>query len=142
MGRRLADEQEMPARCPHRLADRLAGVEVVAQIDGMEPCVAWAMGGEPASRRHALAILLVVPVLRNDELWLQRNDPAMARRHQRRGHQRMEIFGRAAAALARRAARTMQLRRAVIFRAVERDQHMMPQPTTSLATVASFQPSA
>ena len=48
MGRRLADEQEMPARRPHRLADRLAGVEVVAQIDGIKPCVAWAMGGEPA----------------------------------------------------------------------------------------------
>src|SRR5271168_4992317 len=30
MGRRLADEQEMPARRLHRLADRLAGVEVVA----------------------------------------------------------------------------------------------------------------
>src|SRR5260370_7023851 len=109
MGGRLADEQEMPARCPHRLADRLAGVEVVAEIDGIEPCVAWAMGGEPASRRHALAILLVVPVLRNDELWLQRNDPAMARRDQRRRHQRMEIFGRAAAPLARRPARPIPL---------------------------------
>src|SRR5260370_8229600 len=98
------------------------------------------MGGEPASRRHALAILLVVPVLRNDELWLQRNDPAMARRDQRRRHQRMEIFGRAAAALARRAARTVQLRRAVIFRAVECDQHMMPQPTKSPDTVPNFQP--
>src|SRR5260370_1151567 len=139
MGRRLADEQEMPAHRPNRLADRLAGVEVVAESDRMGPCVAWAVGGGPASRRHALAIMLVVPVLRHNELWLQRNDPAMARRHQRRGHQRMEIFGRAAAALARRAARTMQLRRAVIFRAVERDQHMMPQPTKSRETVASFQ---
>src|SRR5258708_37671189 len=98
MGRRLADEQEMPAHRPNRLADRLAGVEGVAQIDGMEPCVAWAMGGEPASRRHALAILLVVPVLRNDELWPQRNDPAMAPRHPRRGQQPMGIFRRGAAA--------------------------------------------
>src|SRR5260370_24884368 len=95
--------EEMAAGSALRLADGLGGVEVVAEIDGIEPCVAWAMGGEPASRRHALAILLVVPVLRNDELWLQRNDPAMARRDQRRRHQRMEIFGRAAAALARRA---------------------------------------
>src|SRR5260370_39388421 len=92
MGRRLADEQEMPARCPHRLADRLAGVEGVAEIDGIEPCVALAMGGEPASRRHALAILLVVPVLPNDELWLQPNDPAIAPRHPRPRHQRIEIF--------------------------------------------------
>ena len=139
MGRRLAHEQEMSAHRPNRLADRLAGVEVVAQIDGIEPCVGRAVGGEPASRRHALAILLVVPVLRHNELWLQLNDPAMARRHQRRGHQRMEIFGRAAAALARRAARTIQLRRAVIFRAVERDQRTMPQPTKSRETAASFQ---
>src|SRR5277367_5966428 len=65
MGRRLADEQEMPARRLHRLADRLAGVEVVAEIDGIEPCVARAMGGEPTSRRHALAVLLVVPILRH-----------------------------------------------------------------------------
>src|SRR5258708_20374069 len=114
MGRRLADEQEMPARCPHRLADRLAGVEVVAEIDGIEPCVAWAMGGEPASRRHALAILLVVPVLRNDELWLQRNDPAMARRDQRRRHPPMHIFRPVAAALAPRAPPTAHLRRAAI----------------------------
>src|ERR1700690_491920 len=81
MGRRLADEQEMPARRPHRLADRLAGVEIVAEIDGIEPGIAWAMSGEPASRRHALAALLVVPILRHDELRLQRDDPAMARRH-------------------------------------------------------------
>src|SRR5258708_4964123 len=139
MGRRLADEQEMPAHRPNRLADRLAGVEVVAQIDGMEPCVGRAVGGEPTSRRHALAVLLVVPVLRHNDLWLQRNDPAMARRPRRRGPQRMEIFGGAAAAFARRAARTMQLRRAVIFRAVECDQHMMPQPTKSRETAASFQ---
>src|SRR5258707_977196 len=112
---------------PHKAGiHRIRRGSAIAEIDGIEPCVAWAMGGEPASRRHALAILLVVPVLRNDELWLQRNDPAMARRDQRRRHQRMEIFGRAAAALARRAARTVQLRRAVIFRAVECDQHMMP----------------
>jgi len=48
----------MPTRRPHRLADRLAGVEIVAEIDGIEPCVARPMGGKPASRRHALAVLL------------------------------------------------------------------------------------
>jgi superfamily I DNA/RNA helicase len=35
MGGRLADEQEMAARGQHGLADRLAGVEVVAEIDGI-----------------------------------------------------------------------------------------------------------
>src|SRR5712671_2838369 len=139
MGRRLAHEQEMSAHRPNRLADRLAGVEVVAQIDRIEPDVAWAMGGKPASRRHALAVLLVVPVLRHNEFRLQRHNPVMARRHQRCGHQRMEIFSRAAAALARRAVRATQLRRAEIFRAVERDQHVMPQPPKRLKTAPSFQ---
>jgi hypothetical protein len=68
MGRRLADEQEMPARRPNRLADRLAGVEIVAEMDGIEPCIARSVGGEPAPRRHALAVLLVVPILRTPRI--------------------------------------------------------------------------
>src|SRR3954454_5530368 len=48
MGRRLAHEQEVPARGPHRLADRLAGE--VAQIDGVQPGVAPAVTLQPAAR--------------------------------------------------------------------------------------------
>ena len=51
----------------------------------------------------------------------------------------MEIFGRAAAALARRAARTMQLGGAVIFGAVERDQHVIAQPAEGREPAASLQ---
>src|SRR5271163_1641865 len=51
----------------------------------------------------------------------------------------MEIFGRAAAALARRAARTMQLGGAVIFGAVERDQHVIAQPAEGCEPATSFQ---
>src|SRR6516225_3774072 len=54
MGRRLADEQEMPARRPNNVADRLAGVEIVAEIDWIEPCIARSMCGEPALCRHSL----------------------------------------------------------------------------------------
>jgi hypothetical protein len=42
-------------------------------MDGIEPCIAHAVGGEPASRRPALAVLLVVPILRHHELGLQRH---------------------------------------------------------------------
>lgn len=84
--------QEIPARGLHRLTNRLAGAEVVAEKDGIEPCIALAVSGEPASRRHALAILLVVPVLRDNELgqfytsaapcWRSRSRPVdFARRH-------------------------------------------------------------
>src|SRR5271156_5545400 len=51
----------------------------------------------------------------------------------------MEIFGRAAAALARRAARTMQLGGAVIFGAAERDQHVIAQSTEGREPAASLQ---
>ena len=51
----------------------------------------------------------------------------------------MKILDGAAAALAQRAIRTMQLRRAVIFGAVERDQHVMPQPTKGCEPAASLQ---
>ncbi len=101
MGRRLADEQEMPARRLHRLADRLARVKIVAEIDRIEPGVTRAMGGEPAPRRHAFAVLLVVPILRHDEFGLQRHHLIMPWRHQRRSYHAMEIFDLAAAALAR-----------------------------------------
>jgi hypothetical protein len=59
MGRRLADEQEMPARRPRRLADRLAGVEIVAEIRA-------AMLSQSC---------FVVPILRHDKLRLQRARP-------------------------------------------------------------------
>src|SRR3954454_8685084 len=50
MGRRLAHEQEVPARSAHRLADRLAGEQVVAQINGVQPGIAPAMALQPAAR--------------------------------------------------------------------------------------------
>src|SRR4051812_31977974 len=50
VGRRLAHEQEVPVRCPHRLADRLTGEQVVAQIDRLQPGVAPAMALQPAAR--------------------------------------------------------------------------------------------
>jgi len=45
----LADEQKMPAAIQNRLAERLIGVEVIAQIDRLEPLVALGVGLEPAA---------------------------------------------------------------------------------------------
>src|SRR5690242_3512926 len=83
MRRGLADEEKVPADIEHRLAERLAGEQVVAEINRIEGGVAPSMRGQPALRRHGLAILLLGPVLRDDEFWFQRDDLVMARRHQR-----------------------------------------------------------
>jgi hypothetical protein len=55
----LADEQKMPAAGHDRLAQRLIGIEIVAQIDRIEPFDALAMGDEPTARGATFAILFV-----------------------------------------------------------------------------------
>ena len=58
MGLGLADEQKMAGGGEHGLADRLAGVEIIAQIDGVEMRETRPMGGKPAPAGAAFAILL------------------------------------------------------------------------------------
>ena len=67
MRRWLADEDEMAADVQHRLAERLAGEQVVAEIDRIKRGVAPSMRGQPALGGGGLAILLLCPVLRGDE---------------------------------------------------------------------------
>src|SRR3954447_6243880 len=50
VGRGLAHEQEMPVHRPHRFADWLAGEQVIAQIDWLQPSMAPAMALKPAAR--------------------------------------------------------------------------------------------
>ena len=64
MRRRLADEDEVAAGVQHRLAERLAGEQIVAEIDRVKRGVALAVRGQPALRGLVLAILLLRPVLR------------------------------------------------------------------------------
>ena len=89
----LAHEQEMAAGGLHRLTERLAGIEVVAKIDRLEPGVGRAVLGQPAPRRPALAILLVVAVLRHHKLRLKRHHLAVAGRHKRGTEQGVEVLG-------------------------------------------------
>src|SRR5580700_12061525 len=81
VGRRLADEEKMPACRPRRLADRLTGVEIVAEIDRIEPRITGAVRFEPPPRGATFAILLLTPVLWCDELRRQRYDAVMAWSH-------------------------------------------------------------
>ncbi len=65
---RLGNEQEMAANRLDGLANRLAGIEIVTEIDRFQPRQAGPVGDQPAPRRPALAVLLLLPVLGNDEL--------------------------------------------------------------------------
>ncbi len=66
---RLAGQDEAASALPDGLDHRLAGVEVVAQVDGPEAGDAGAVAGQPALGGGALAVLLLRPVLGGDELW-------------------------------------------------------------------------
>jgi len=128
MRRRLADEDEVPAGVQHRLAERLAGEQVVAEIDRTERSVAPPVRGQPALGGGVLAILLLRPVLRGDEFRLQRDHFVMPRRHQRGGEHAVEIFGLAFASQPGRAMAAMDLARAMILGAVKRDQQVTVEP--------------
>ena len=56
----------------------VAGIEIVAEIDRLEPRASRSVPLQPAPRRPALAILLGRPVLWGDELRRERHHPVMA----------------------------------------------------------------
>jgi hypothetical protein len=92
---------------------RLAGEQIVTEIDRIEPGIPRALRRQPAPGGPAFAILLIVPILRDDELRLQRHDPIMPRRHDGGGEQGMEILGLVLAALAMGTVGAMNLNPAV-----------------------------
>ena len=87
------------------------------------------MPGQPALGGVALAVLLLRPVLRGDELRRQRQDLLVARCDQGGAQEGVEVFRAAIGAAARRALAAFDLARAEILAAVERDQH---PPTQAL----------
>ena len=78
-------------------------------------------------------------VLGHDELRLQRHHPVVIGRHDRRRHHRVEVLGLVLAALAGRALLAMNLARHVVFRAVQGDQHMIPELAESLQAAGTLQ---
>src|SRR5919205_655008 len=77
----------------------------VAEIDRVQPGVAGAMPLEPAPHGAALAVLLVVTVLRPDELRRERDHLGMTRCHDRGAQQGVEELGRLSSSGAGRALR-------------------------------------
>lgn len=134
MGVRLGREQEIGAARQHSFAARLAGEEIVAEIDGTQLPHTLAMRGEPALGGVALAVLLLGAVRLGDELGHQQHDHIVLGRDDRRRQHRVIKLGPAVRTLARLAIavrngsrpaillRTAELLRAEIFGSVERDQ--------------------
>src|SRR3954468_23671387 len=122
---RLAGQDEAAAALPDGLDDRLAGVELVAQVDRPEAGDAGAMAGQPALGGGALAILLASAVLGRDELRRQRQDLGMAGGDHTGAQEGVETLHAAIRAPACRALWAADLARTVVLGAVERDQ----QPT-------------
>ena len=128
MGRRLGGEQEVAACCSDGLGDRLAGEQVVTEVDRPQVLQAPAVGGQPALGGSALAVLLLGPVLGRDELRHQGQRHGVAGCYDRGSEHGMVALDAAVGALARQAPRAAELLRAEVFRAVEGDQHAPAKP--------------
>lgn len=123
----------------HGLADRLAGVEIIAEIDGVEVRETCPMGGKPAPAGAAFAILLFAPVLRGDKLRLQRHGAVVTGGNDRGLDHAVEVF--ALAALGHlRTMRAVNLGGAVIFGTVQCDQYVMAQAQERGKTARVLQP--
>ena len=123
MRRRLAGEDEVAAGIIDLGDDRLAGKQIVTEIDRPEVGEAGAVPGQPALRGIALAILLLRPVLRCDELRRQRQDLPVAGCHQAGTQEGVEVFGAAIGTPPRRTLFALDLARAEMLGSVQRDQH-------------------
>src|ERR1700677_4225372 len=113
----------MPAYVQHGLAYGLAGEQIIAEPDRIEPGIPRAVRRQPSPRGSAFTVLLVVAVLRDNELRLQRHDPVVARCDNRGGQHGVEILGLVLAAFAVGTLRATDFVRAMEFRSVQRDQH-------------------
>src|SRR5271168_1737063 len=92
MRRWLAGEDEISADLLDGGSDRLAGEQIVAQIDRAQMRDRRTVPRQPALRGVALAILLFRSVLRRDELGRQRQDLLVARCHDAGAEESMEVF--------------------------------------------------
>jgi hypothetical protein len=99
------------------------GKQIVTEIGRPEVSNRGALSAQPPFRRVTLAILLLRPVLRCDELRRQRQDLLVAGSDQAGTKQGVEVFGAPISAPPRRALFAFDLSRAEVLAPVERDRH-------------------
>jgi hypothetical protein len=124
----LAGEDEIIAGVRQHCDDRLAGEQIVAEIDGAQRGKPFAVLGVPALDGVTFAVLLFRAVLRRDEFGKQRHHLGMARGDRRRRQHGVIALDVAVGALAPQAMRAAQLLRAEILGAVPGDQGSLAKP--------------
>src|ERR1019366_820784 len=129
MGRGLAREDEVAAGVVDGSDDRLAGEEIITEIDRPEVSDRCAVPGQPALRGVAFTILLLCPVPRHDEFWREGQDLLVAWRNQAGTQEGMEALRAAVRTLPHRAVPALDLARAEMLGPVQRDQR---PPTQAL----------
>src|SRR5277367_5962246 len=123
----LAGEDEVAACVLDGGGDRLAGEQVVAEVDRPQMRQRRRMPTQPAFGGIALAVLLLRPVLRGDELRRQRQDLLVTRCDHAGAEKAVEILRPAVGAAPRRALAAVDFARAEILAAIQRDEHPFAQ---------------
>ena len=118
-----AHEQKRAALREHLLAERLMAVKIVAQHGGAPRRDMRAPSVQPTRGGIEFAVLFCLPVLRANEFRRQREHRCLSRCEDHRCHGDMGVLDFAVTRRARRALRTMDRFRAVVFGAVECDQY-------------------
>ena len=112
-------------------------MQIVAEIDRFEVRVGCTMGGEPAPTGATFAVLLLGSVLRLDEFLFERQLAAVAGRDEGRRYHGMEILDLTVLRNGR-TARAMHLGGAVVFGAVEGNQHVIAQTPERRQAITGF----
>ena len=119
----LAGEDEVAAGILDGGNDRLAGKQIVAEIDRPEVSEVGAVPGQPPFRGIALAVLLLRPILRRDKFRRQGQDLLVARCDHAGTQEGVEVFGAAIGAPPCRTLLAFDLARTEVLAPIERDRH-------------------
>ena len=112
-------EDEIATGFCNLFAHRLIGIQIIAQVNWMQGCVARCVLIEPAVGSFGFAVLYLITVLRRDKLRAQRQHIAVADVNQCGAQHDMVIFGLARASKSRATLRTLNLVRVVEFRPIQ-----------------------
>ena len=112
-------EDEIVTGLCNLFAHRVIGIQVIAQVNRTQGCVARCVLIEPAVGGFGFAVLFLIAVLRGDKLRSQRQHLAVSDADQCGAQHDMVIFGLARASKSGAALRTLNLVRVVEFRPIQ-----------------------